>query len=230
MEDLQRIGEQTEEHVPTQDPVEESDQGQTAQASHPKNTNPEDNLTSLRLSKERAERERDEYAKKLQEYEAAKKTAEESKKKQQYRDPSDFAEYKDVMEVREELERTRKANEQIALEMKLRQSYPDIDSVITSENIERLNREEPELAQMIGETQNKYTQAAVAYKYIKRLLESSSSYQKEKEHISANASKPRSAMAVSKGTPLSQVNDFVENPAEYRKRLYKEMVNAAQSR
>lgn len=231
MENLDTLAQESsspEVEETTQTGTEEHNQQEAQAKSHSGN---EENIRQLRQAKEKAEREREEYMLKLKQYEEQQKQSQESAKKEKYRDPSDLAEYQDLIEIRKEIAQQKQAQEQLSTEIKLRQTYPDIDQVLTSENIERFNKEEPELAQMLASQQNTFSKASVVYKYLKKLDSADNMYKKEKDQIASNHAKPRSSASVSKGTPLSQANDFMESSEDRRKRVYQEMQAAiAQNR
>jgi len=211
------------EETPNQD----SQQDTTQKDEH---SDAEKNFAALRSAREKAERERDEYLHKLKQYEEQQKRSQEPPKQEIYRDPSDLAEYKDLLELRKEMAAQKQNYDQQATEIKLRQSFPDIDEVLSAKNIAKFREQEPELAQMLNDNKNLYSKASVAYKYIKKMgVVDQDLYKKEKEAIAINASKPRPSDSISKGSPLSQMNDFTESTAESRARIYKEMVSAINS-
>ena len=223
----QQVDSSPEIETTTQTPQDEHNQNE-AQA---KKTNDNElNIRTLRQEKERLSRERDEYQRKLQEYEQAR-----TKQTEPERNPSDLVEWGDVQremnKLKEEINSYKQQSGTATTEMKLKSQFPDIESVLTPENIERLKQEDPELAAMINESSNLYTKASVAYKAIKKTgIYADKSYDKDKETIAANTMKPRSSSAVNKSSPLTGMNDFVEDTDAYRKRLYKEMVEAARNK
>lgn len=186
------------------------------------------NFAALRDSKNKIEQERDDYLQRIKVYEEQQKKAATPPKKEKYRDPSDLAEYQDLMDLRKEMEEAKSQQTQLSMEIKLRQNFPDIDAVLSKENIAKFSSQEPELAAMLSENNNMYSKAAIAYKHIKRMNDGSASFQQERDAISANASKPRSSASVGKASPISEVNDLISNPEERRKRLYREMQAASQ--
>ena len=192
------------------------------QESQKRNEDYEKNIVALRQAKERAERERDEERKRNKEYEARLQA---QKEHEDRRDPSDLAEIKDINNLRKEFRA-------LSNEMNLRRMYKDVDDVLTAENIAKLNEHDPELASIIAsEKGDAYKQAVLAYKYIKNtLLPKEQEFQKEKDIIASNATKPRSSASVSKSGPLSQINDYAEGTKERRDFVWKQMVEAINSR
>jgi hypothetical protein len=211
--------EELQEHIEV--PVQE-EQPLEQQDTQKRNEDYEKNIVALRQAKERAERERDEERKRRKEYEASLQAQKEAESR---RDPSDIAEYKDIDEVRKELRA-------LSNEINLRRAYKDVDDILTPENIAKLNEQDPELANMIAsEKGDSYKQAVLAYKYIKStLVPKNEDFQKEKDIIASNASKPRSSASVSKSGPLSQINDYAEGSKERREFVWKQMVEAMNSR
>jgi outer membrane translocation and assembly module TamA len=224
--------EQIEQTPESSEQVEETTQASEtnqheAQAS-PQN---EDNIRQLREARKKAEKERDEYLQRL-------KTYEEQQKKQEVppveRDPSDLVEWRDVQteisKLKQEINQYQQQTFQSTTETRLKSQYPDIEQVLTADNIDKLKESDPELAAMIDENQNLYTKASVAYKYIKKMgIYSDKNYDKEKETITHNSTKPRSSSAAGQASPLSEMNNFIDNPEEHRKKLYKDMVACAKN-
>lgn len=224
MEDQNLTQQESLSSSPEQEAV---DNTQTqAQNEESKPTRNDENIRQLRLAKEKAEKEREEYFQRLQQYEQQQKE-QESAKKEVHRDPSDLAEYKDLMELRKEMDQQRVTQEQLSTEIKLRQSFPDIDQVLSADNIAKFREQEPELAAMLNANQDMYNKAAVAYKYIKKMgLGSPDPYQKEKDKMAENASKPKSSYSAGKDTPLSQLADYSGDPEARRKHVWQQMKDA----
>ena len=222
MEENQEL--QTQDSSPEIEETKQTTSQNEAQASSAN----EENIRQLRESRKKAERERDEYLQRLKQMEELQKQAQQSPQ----RDPSDLAEMRDIEEANKrtaaELAKTRAEIQ----ELRLKTQYPDIEQTLSPANIEKLKETDPDLAQIISEMPDDNRKAIAAYKYIKKMgLDSTKSYDQEKEQIAANQSKPKSSAATGgKQTPLSEMNNFIQDPAEYRKKLYKEMVAAAENR
>ena len=185
----------------------------------------EKNFAALRREKERVEKENREYKQRMLEYEAS------IKKQALQRDPSDLAELRDLDELRQAAAREREEYRRELAEIRLRTQYSDIDKVLSAENIAKFKESDPDLAQLIAEMPDDNKKAIAAYKYIKKLgICQEDNFTREKEAIASNAQKPRSSSAASKQSPLSEMNNYIEKPDEYRKRLYREMVAAAENR
>jgi hypothetical protein len=215
-EELQESSHQVEET--TQTPEDSHNQNE-AQAQS--DSDIAKNLVAQRKKMEQLQKERDELAQKLKETE--------SKKPQpSYRDPSDLAEWRDVEEVKKMNAQDRAQLQRELQEIKLRAKYPDIEQVLSSDNVAKFREADPDLAQIIADMPDDNKKAEAAYKYMKKMgIGQEKTYDKEKEVIAANAQKPRSSSAAGKAAPLSGMNDFIENPEAYRKALYKQMLRDA---
>lgn len=174
------------------------------------------NIRMLREEKERYQRERDEYYRRLQELESKKQAQEE---KSPY-DDSDLVEYRTVKEE------TNKIRREMAAEMaewRLKTQFPDLSEVLNNENIQLLNTLEPELAESIAQNQNPYNKAVAAYKAIKRLT---AGEPVEKTRAQQNSVKPRAAQSVApqSESPLAKANAYGNTlNDESRDMIWKEM-------
>lgn len=205
---------------------EESQQEQEA----PVQPTPEErNLAALRTARQKAEQERDMYLQKLKAYEAQQQQQQKPAEVEENIDPSDLVEWrhvqKEISKLKEEINSYKTQNNQTTTEARLKSQYPDIEQVLTPDNIAMLKEQDPELASIINDNQNLYTKASVAYKYIKKMgIYQGKDFEKEKNAIDANASKPRSSSASSGHSPLGNAHDFMDSSTEERrKQLYKEM-------
>jgi DNA repair exonuclease SbcCD ATPase subunit len=218
---------ETEEQDSAEDNQQEYDEEVVEQESKKQRPNSE-NIRALREDRERLQRERDEYYRRLQELENQ-RAPQQAPQQEPYTPPApdDLVEWRQVeRELKrrdEENERYRKQMEMASVEARLKSQFPDFDSIVSSENINRLNMEEPELAKSIGSNQDPYTQAVAAYRAIKRISPSHDAYRDEKEKITKNNSKPRPSNATSK-SPLTNANAFGKGlTAEQKRAIYKEM-------
>lgn len=188
----------------------------------PQQSDAEKNFAALRMAKQKAERERDEYQQRIAQLEAAQKPQERS------RNNDDLAEWGDIQKVKQELDSKLQ-------EIKLRTDYPDIYNVVSQDNIDRLRTEDPELAQMIYDEQFKDPAKAMkmAYKYIKKMgtQPAAKDFSKENDRIEENQAKPKSSASATRATPLSQANEYMatsyrEQQAQ-KMRVFLEMQEAA---
>jgi hypothetical protein len=137
---------------------------------------------------------------------------------------------KQINELREELKQARQQQEASSVEMRLKSEYPDINSVISEENIKTLKLVDPELAEYLAEDTNFYRQAVAAYKAIKKhgIVETNATYAADIARAHENAKKPKSMASVSPqqgNTPLSQANRFANGMSnDMKNQVYKEML------
>ena len=115
-------------------------------------------------------------------------------------------------------------------QQRLYSKYPDLDEVLSSENIEMLNKEDPEIAAVISSLpKNSTQQVTMAYKYIKKLVPTKNIEKtpdfSDKKRALENLSKPRSVQSVAKTSPIGMANAF-ETSDEAKKQAYKEMMDA----
>jgi hypothetical protein len=121
------------------------------------------------------------------------------------------------------------------LETRIRSNFPDYETVVNLETIERLQREHPEISQALGSTTDKYAQAATAYKMIKSLgMYEDTTYKADKERTQDNLNKPRplTSMSAQMGeSPLSKANIFANGlTPELAAQLRKEMAQAIKNK
>lgn len=130
---------------------------------------------------------------------------------------------REVASVRQELADLKAQIE----EQKFRARYPDIEEVLSPDNIELLRKEDPEIAQMIGNMKNTQEQAALAYKYIKRMLPPKQEVSSEKKRALDNSKKPLSVQAISKTSAIGNAHAFENGlTKEDKARYWKETQDA----
>lgn len=224
---------QPQEEVVTQVEQEPAGQQNTPQEEDKR----EKNLKILREKATRAERERDEAIRRLQEIEARSTApAQQPEDDEIVLGPDELAEGKHISRVTRKvrrLEEKLKAYEEKTateiIEAKLKSQYPDFDAIVTKENIEALKSEFPEVAHTIHSSTDVYSKAASAYKLIKRLgiAQDNSAFDAEKAAAQKNAYKPKptASIAPQQGdTPLSKANAFANGlTPELQAQLLKEM-------
>lgn len=132
--------------------------------------------------------------------------------------------------TRGELKKLFRQREQETLDERLSSKYTDFNAVVSPENIELLNKNEPELALSIKANTNPYSQAVAAYKMIKKLgIHEDPDTSKDKAKLAENSSKPMSSSS-SKGTPLSQAHNFSQGlTKDLKRQLWSEMREAKKS-
>jgi hypothetical protein len=206
----------------------------------------ERNFSELRKEKYRIAQERDEYARKLAQYESA---LLQSTKPQSEQIPvedddivigdEDVAEGKHVRKIlkkykklEEELNKFKNRSAEELVETRIRARHPDYDLVVNSETLKMLATDDPELVNTIYSSPDVYNKALLAYKEIKRRgIVPSETYDTDKKRIQDNVSKPRPITSVtprsSNTGPLSHANAFSEGLTDSLKaQLWKEMKEA----
>ena len=113
-------------------------------------------------------------------------------------------------------------------EQRLRVKYPDLDEVLSSDNIDALKKEDPEIAAMIAEVTDTKKQAMMAYKYIKKIIPQKEPESEDRKRAVENSKKPMSVQSVARTSPIGMANAFATmNPTkDEKKAIYKEMQEA----
>lgn len=119
-------------------------------------------------------------------------------------------------------------NQEMAIENRIKYSYPDFDKVVSPENIEYLRENEPELAQTLNSSSDLYSKAVSAYKLIKKLgIYRDDNFQQERSTAQRNAAKPKSSATISPQqgeSPLSNANAFANGlTKDLKNKLWAEM-------
>lgn len=193
------------------------------------------NFRQLKEQKQIVERERDEYARRIQELEAQQAPEEDL----EYNlGNDDLAEGKHLRKVdskvkrlEEQLRQYQQQSNVSMVEARLKAQYPDIDSIVSQENLEQLQDNYPEIAQSISSTTDLYAKAVSAYTLIKKLgIAQEDRYVAEKSIVKLNAAKPKPLASVSPqqgDSPLSKANAFANGLSDdLKKQLQKEMNDA----
>lgn len=214
----------------------EPDPGQSPSAKH---------FKAVRDLKERAERERDEAIRRAQEVEArysnirtnsAEPLQEESQEITIGND--ELAEGKHLKTLLNKISKLEKQQQQYQsqssssiIEARLKMQYPDIEKVVSKENVEILGIQYPELAATINESSDLYKKAVSAYTLIKKLgIHPEDNYREDRTRAAVNAAKPRTLSSVNPqqgDSPLSHANAFANGLTdELKASLLKEMMQA----
>jgi len=151
----------------------------------------------------------------------------------QFSDDKDFSNLDDeeivtAKQVREALRR----QEASTLDERLRLRFPDFDTVITKENVDLLQQQDPELALSLKAlSHDPYAQAVAAYKLLKRTgVVDMASKQPQKAKAIENSRKPVSVQSVTKSSAIAEANKFQSGlTPELRKQLWKEMQESIKS-
>jgi len=150
--------------------------------------------------------------------------------------PDDIPEWKDVKKSMKNVERRAEkiAEEKVKkilaeqdkarLPQQVRQKYQDFDQVVTAERIEKLEQENPALAQAFALAADPYS---AAYSYLKVMYApkiQDSQALEEAQKIAENAKKPMSSNVAGRQGALKNASAFAKKPKD---QLYKEMMEAA---
>ena len=204
------------------------------------------NFKALKEKADRAERERDQLMRRLQEYEQARNNsnpahhpvAEDS-------DLSigadDLAEGKHLVKLNskiKQMEQKLAQYEQYSsmsnAELRVKTEMPDYEKVVSEENIELLKTMAPELAESVAANPDLYSKAKAAYKLIKKFgIHVEDTFEKDRAIVAKNAAKPRPLTSLSPqqgDTPLSKANAFANGlTPELAAQLRREMEEATRN-
>lgn len=244
MDDMQMMNMDHLPEIPQEQAQQEDSQQDQQQATQSQQqVAPQENWRTLREAKERAEKERDEAIRFIKEkLQQAPQTQQQSDDELSFTlGNDDFVEGKHVKPVADVVKKTRKELHEIreqlnyykqqAAEQRLRAECPDVDKVLTPDNIAELARRMPALAQQINNTSDLYEKGRAAFDLIRSLgIYKEDTYQPDKEIAHKNAAKPRpiNSIAPQQGeSALSHANAFAQGlTADLQKQLYKEMMEA----
>lgn len=125
-------------------------------------------------------------------------------------------------------------NNQVAVEHKIKAQYPDFYEVVSSENVQRLQDEYPEILATLRSSKDLYAQGVSAYTMIKKLGIVPDDGMASLNRIKVNTVKPRTAASIStqRGeTPLAKANPFAEGlTPELKAALLKEMNDSVRNK
>lgn len=113
-------------------------------------------------------------------------------------------------------------------EMRFKAEYPDLDEVLSEENIELLKREKPKVAKILSTMPDgSPEQIALAYDYIKSMVPRKQEPKIEKQLAQANLKKPASVQSITKKSPIGNVAAFENGlTKELKSQLWAEMQDA----
>ena len=214
---------------------------QEVEASAPENneeTRQAGNFRRLREQKDSVERERDEALRRLQELELAQKPVapeEDLEIDFQEDDLIEGKHLKKILKRQEKLEKELKTYKQQytkeSADVKLKSQYPDLEKVLSQDNIKSFERDHPELSYSISNNPDEYSKWVSAYKAIKQFgIYQEDKFSADRVQTEANAKKPRPLSSVSPqqgNSPLTRANAFANGlTPELRKSLLQEMQEA----
>jgi hypothetical protein len=241
-----------EDTVSQGDPTETTSEPVPVVASAPveEESDAKKSFRELKEAKRKAERERDEYLRRIEEFESGsrhKQTAT-TPKEQSDEDEAfhlgddDIAEGKHISKVdkraqskikalEERLSKYEAQSAEEKAETALRAKYADFDKVVSRDNIEMLTEAYPELARSLYSTNDLYTKAVSAYTLIKKFgIYQESPFNSEKAIAMKNVAKPRPLASVSPQqgeTPMTRANAFANGLTDDLKaQLRREMEEA----
>jgi hypothetical protein len=203
-----------------------------------------ENFRQLRETKERIERERDEYAREIQALKAQFQQPQQIPQEDEDLRIGDteLAEgkhlarlQKQIKELKGQIRQSEERSAAATTEALLKSRYPDFDQVVTKEAIESLKYEHPEIAQALASSPDIYSKAASTYTIIKKmgLQPDPSLYEMNKQAAQKNSLKPKpsASLAPQQGdSPMSKANAFANGlTPELKAQLWKEMESSRRS-
>ena len=210
----------------------------------PQETEQQSNFKAVRDAWRQAERERDEYARRLQQIEASKQQPQQPDEDDIQLGNDELAEGKHLNKVskrmkaeseqnkkmRQELEQQKQMLAALMAENAIRSKHPDFDSIVNETNIKILRESYPDLAESIKSNTNILSQAESAYTMIKSLnIVKTDNYGADRDRALKNSLKPRPVSSVGPqggNSPLSQVNAFIDLTDDIKAQYRKEMAEA----
>jgi hypothetical protein len=194
----------------------------------------ERNFRELRDNKIRAEMERDNALRQIEELKKVEKRK---------LAPGDLVEWQDVEREMADLKAQQAAYQkqitELTTETKIKSQYPDFNAVVNPESLQTLREKYPEIANTILSSPDLYAQAVTAYTFINNLnlakKEQSAidPYALDREKAQVNATKPRPMASISPQqgeSPLSHANAFAEGfTEELKTKLWKDMKDSMNS-
>lgn len=203
----------------------------------------ERNFRALADKARRLEKERDEAVKALQnQQQPQQQLAQEEDVQDFLLGNDDIAEgkhlnslTKQIKSLKKELQQYKQTSAAMTEEAMIKIKYPDIDKVVTSDNIAILRQLDPEFAEMMDTSSSFKAKAVSAYKKIKESgIYQEDTFVSDRNLAMKNANKPRPASSVSPQQgegPLSRANAFANGLTEdLKKELLKEMNEAMKRR
>ena len=237
------MAEVEEQIVETTEEVVEAPIEEVIEETPVKEKSPDANLIKLREAKEKAEHERDKLLEHYRNEEKKKQVVPEKEERFFDLAPDDLAEVKhlETMAKRiKDLENMVKNNQNqsntINIETKLRNKFPDFESVVNSGNLASLKKDYPEIASSlvpgdVNDSKEMYNKAVSAYTLLKKFgIYVEDTHQAEKDVVKNNAAKPKPLASISPqqgDSPLSKANAFANGlTPELKAQLYQEVLDA----
>lgn len=241
----QEVGHEDEERESSEQKGQEQDKDQEEEEG-----SKDYNFQELRKSKEKIEKERDEallYA--WQYYQELNRGQTQQQAPQKEPEPEedpigdigddDLIEGKHFkkafQKLKKDYEKSQEQQRNQMVEQEIIRQHPDFMDVVNTENIARLNKEYPEVAESLKYTPDIKKKALSVYNVVKKFgiyeEKNKKDYTKQKETVRKNIKKPRASTSGSSqqgDTPLSKANEYSSGlTPELRKKLREEMRQAA---
>lgn len=114
-------------------------------------------------------------------------------------------------------------------EEKAKSEFTDYDAIVNQDNLERLQKDHPEVVEALKAAPRLYDKAKSAYKFIKAFYGAKDKESMEnRENLEKNMAKPRSVSSLGQSGALSRAHAFEKGlTPELRKQLLQEMVSAS---
>lgn len=139
---------------------------------------------------------------------------------------------KKLHKMEQKVEEYQRQNIELSITARLKSELPDLDKVVTKENMETLSAQYPELAATIKNSPDLYSKAVSAYTLIHKFgIHQDDNMLREKAKIMTNAKKPVPSTAAIKTQPESALQyadgfRMEDITPEMKERLQKEMADA----
>jgi hypothetical protein len=206
----------------------------------------QENFKAVRSAWRQAEKERDEYARRLQQIETQRQPQQQPEEDDEpLLGLDEIAEGKHIKPVykklkteaarnrqmQEDLEKQKQQLAALIAEQTIKTRYPDFDKIVNEDTVKILRTNYPDIAITINSNPDFVTKAAAAYTMIKNLnIIKEDIYSADRERAQRNAAKPRPIASVSPqqgNSPLAQANVFAEGLTDDTKaQYYKEMMES----
>lgn len=201
--------------------------------SHSGGKDKEYNFQELRKSADEAKRRADILEQELHQIKSnyQNNSTKEEKTEEKWVDDEDLVEGKHFNKLQGEIKALRDQiykKEQESIPDRLKSKFSDFDEIVTKENVEKLQREEPELFASISSTGDLYKSGVAAYKTLTSLGYASSDGVMNRKKLEENQNKPRSTQSLKGQGAIHEANLFANGlTPELRKQLQKEMAEAS---
>jgi hypothetical protein len=126
--------------------------------------------------------------------------------------------------IADALERAEAKRHKAEAPNRIKARFGDFDSVVTEENVRKLQAMDPDVAAALGMIGDDEAKAVAAYKYIKALVPNVAENSAAKQRIQENANLPKSLSSVGANSPLSAADAYSNGlTPELKKQLFAEM-------